>query len=113
MKETQLEKYIRLLVPEKLEKSDSKRWFDIVRDYGPDNIIGSIQTRDNEDQPRNVQMISKTFADGIHSYEIPLTRSLLEVELGDIVMAWADSFEGDFQIDSDSEFLDSLRAPNV
>lgn len=113
MKETQLEKYIRLLVPEKLEKSDSKLWFETVRDVGPDNIVGSIQTRDNEDQPRNVQMISKGFADGVYSYEIPLTRSLLEPELGDIVMAWADTFEGDFQIDSDADFMDTLRYPNV
>lgn len=113
MKQTQLEKYVRLLVPKKLEKADSKLWFDTVRDYGPDNIVGSIQTRDNEDQPRNVQMISKQFEDGVYSYEIPLTRSLLEPELGDIVMAWIEVYEGDFQIDSDSEFLDSLRHPSL
>ena len=100
--------YIRLET-EKLDKTNIKSWYNIVKKYAPSGTVTGIQVPDQEGNLKMSLLISRPGKTG-YEYDIPLTRDLLDSELEPIVMAWAAIYpEKDFTISSTSADVEAKR----
>lgn len=92
-----IEKYVSLLTEKELDKKDQQLWFGIVRDYGPEGILNSVQIY-AADGRKNLGHLTKKVDEG-YIYVIPLKRDLTEKEAQEIVKAWESYYQDDFEIE--------------
>jgi hypothetical protein len=86
-KPTEIQHYIKIITNDPLDKETVKRWFKVVKDNSPNNILTSIQIEHPNNYLANVAMVHKK-TPNTHEYIIPLTRDLLQKEIDKISNNW-------------------------
>lgn len=83
--------YITLLTKKKLENSDIKNWYRIVKSFLPSGMLSSIQNADVENANAPILLVKEFEKDTQeYSFKIPLTRNLLPDEVEPIADAYND-----------------------
>lgn len=100
-----IEKFICLKTGKELSKPDRKLWLDIIGDFGPEDIISSVQIY-TEDGLVNKKLLIKKNKDE-YEYIVPLTRDLLTEEAEKIVEAWDAYFNDEFEIESSTPIYEN------
>ena len=93
-----IEKFICLRTEKELSKSDKKLWLDIIKDFGPADIVSSIQIYTEDGLVAKKLLIKKS--EGEYEYTVPLARDLLTDEAEEIVEAWDAYYNQEFEIES-------------
>jgi len=105
-----LQKFIRLEVDEELSNQQTKRWFEIVNTYGPQNVVSSVTTIKPKGGSTDVMLVHRKTTNGKHFYDIPLKRDFLEKEVKIIVEQWKSEFEDDFAIEVSQIDINAQKA---
>ncbi len=96
-----IERYIKLITKDELEKDDVKAWFRCVKKHAPPGIIRSINIVTKRGKPKSVGLVHRTDEQDSHSYLIPLVRDLTETETESIAKEFAeDRPKLDFDIET-------------
>lgn len=95
--------HIKLICPEKIEKSEAQKFINVVRRTGPDNIIKPVDVYDAVGETKTISLRGVKKGDS-YWYVIPLSRNLTEGEAEKIVMVWAQHFEGDFILETSTPY---------
>ena len=83
--------YITLLTSKKLESSDIKNWYRIVKSFLPSGMLSSIQNANVENANEPILLVREFDKDTQeYSFKIPLTRDLLPEEVEPIADAYND-----------------------
>jgi RyR domain len=87
MNETAIERYIKLISKEELNKDDIKTWYHCVVKNAPSGLTKTICITDDTGKPETVYLIHRIGE--MHGYLVPLTRDLNDNEVDKIVKAFA------------------------
>ena len=93
--------HIQLKTPEKLGAQTAIQWFQVVKRYGPPNVVYSYQ------QGENFVAMEYGVCEGDefpHAYVVPLTRDMSAQEAQVVVAAWEYMYDGDFDVELSSNF---------
>lgn len=96
---TEFQNSIKLLVPEKLEKSEARLWYKSVKQFAPAGTLNPIVVMKDDGSNGHVSMrVAKVDTGWV--YDVPLNRRLTEQEAEVIVVEFAEDFDGDFDIET-------------
>ena len=107
---TNLQMSVTLTTPKDISKNDIKKWFNIIKEFGPDGIISSVEKTNPDGEPENISLIHQIKKDG-HCYLIPLTRHILEREMDSIIEEWDEWYDGDWEIELSTEEVEINQVP--
>jgi hypothetical protein len=102
-----MDRFIKLLVDQPLDKSVIRIWFSCVVDNAPPGIVNSVTVQDDEDTRHVVRLVHQRL-DQRHAYLVPLTRNLRDSEVDHIVHQFA-IVQSDLDFDVETNET-SLRA---
>jgi RyR domain len=95
-----MDRFIKLLSAEPLDKPTIRRWFNCVTKYAPSGVVNPVTVRDDGDIRHVVRLIHQTMAH-THAYLVPLTRDLRVSEVDNIVEQFAINQPAlDFQVET-------------
>lgn len=88
--------YVRIIVPQKLSRSQFVLWFNTVDKTLPSGLIGQTQLRPDTYS----KFYSKKLGNNRHTYVVPLVRDLDASEIHQLLKAWNQAYpDGDFVLD--------------
>jgi RyR domain len=100
-----MDRFIKLLTDQPLEKSVVRAWFNCVSENAPSGIVNSVTVQDDDQTRHVVRLIHRTTAEK-HAYLIPLTRDLNPSEIDHIAEQFAENQKAlDFDIETDETRL--------
>lgn len=93
--------HIQLRTIEKLSYEQAVMWYQIVKEFGPENIVYSYQRNGND-----IAMEYGTYEgeDYPNAYVVPLVRDITSDEAAFIVAAWEHVFKQDFNIELTNQY---------
>lgn len=83
-----MDRYIKLVTDEALERPVIKAWFNSVSSTAPSGVVNSVTVADDDDKRHVVRLIHQVTGER-HAYLVPLTRDLLPSEVDMIVDKFA------------------------
>lgn len=98
--EIDIEKFISLKTTKELFKKDRTLWLDLVKEYGPSDIINPIQIYSKTGR-KSIKLFFQKLKNE-YEYTVSLKRDLLPDEVEKIVEAWDMYYPSDFEIESSS-----------
>lgn len=91
-----MNRYIRLTTPSELNRSMVKKWYRVVKVYGPSGVIDTVSTIKPKVGPTEVSLVHRKMKNGTHIYDIPLKRDLMRDEVQQIINQWVTAYDQDF-----------------
>lgn len=93
--------HIMLKTQQPLDSTGAIKWYNAVRDYGPDGIIYQYQYGDTF---VGMEYSTCDCEDFTHCYVVPLMRNMTEAETQIVLAAWEYMFAEDFDIEISSQY---------
>ena len=104
-KELSIERFIKLITKEELDKKAAKAWYHCVIKHAPVGVAKTINMVDDKGKPHGVALIHRE-GETTNSYLVPLTRDLSDDEIDKIVHGFSEKNPDlDFQIETNETKL--------
>ena len=105
-----LDRFIKLITKNELDKKDIGAWYRCVVNHAPSGIIRSFSIVNKKGKPKSVALVHRVNDNDLHSYLVPLTRDLSEVETETIVKEFAEIRPNlDFDIETHATTLHAMQ----
>lgn len=96
--------YVRLITDHELKKDTVRKFYNVVKEHAPQNVITAFNVLDPNGSPTKAYIVHYVTEDGSHVYEVPLVRNLLSDEIYEIAVNLEKTFnEGDFVFETSTE----------